>query len=56
MSDSMPENVCDKSQRLLTTISDGVFGEKLDGPFSVLRRAIAEVEQSWSVIGRVTKN
>jgi hypothetical protein len=31
--------------------------EELDGPaVSVLRRAIAEVKQRWSVIGRVTKN
>jgi hypothetical protein len=31
--------------------------EELDGPvISALRRAIAEVKQLWSVIGRVTKN
>jgi hypothetical protein len=30
---------------------------ELDGPaVSVLRRAIAETKQSWSVIGWVTKN
>jgi hypothetical protein len=30
---------------------------ELDGPsVSALRRAITEVKQSWSVIGRVTKN
>jgi hypothetical protein len=31
--------------------------EELDGPaVSALRRAIAEVKQHWSIIGRVTKN